>query len=312
MIYIMLSKMACIPLEQLVYVAMKYTINQFRKEYSNEDICLDKIFEMRYSKIPCCPQCSQQTTFKRIPGRRAYQCSDKDCQYQLYPTAGTVFEKTRTSLVDWFYVIYLMTSTRNGVSAKEIERQLGVTYKTAWRMGHQVRKLMSNGSELLTGTVEVDEAYIGGNPKNMHTKKQEKLLGRGIKKQPIVSIVQRGGEVRSFVVDNVGSGGIYKLITDNVEKGSKLITDGFTSYKWVGMQYEHIAVKHNNDRVTVGEKHTNTVEGFFSHLKRTISGTHIHVSRQHLQAYANECSFRYSNRGLGQMMFKMILGRCVS
>lgn len=100
---------------------MKFTINQFRKEYPNDDVCLDVIFKLRYAKIPCCPQCSQATEFKRIAGRRCYQCGDKDCQYQLYPTAGTVFENTRTSLVDWFYAMYLMTSTRNGVSAKELQ-----------------------------------------------------------------------------------------------------------------------------------------------------------------------------------------------
>jgi transposase len=290
----------------------KYTINEFRKEYPSDDVCLDTLFKLRYTAVPCCPCCSQETTFKRVKGRRCYQCSDKDCQYQLYPTAGTVFEKTRTSLTDWFYAIYLMTSTRNGVSAKELERQLGVTYKCAHRMGHQIRKLMGNGGDLLTGVVEVDETYIGGELKNMHKRKSESRLGRGIGKQPLVTIVQRGGDVRSFVVDNVGSGGIYKLITENVEKGSQLITDGFTSYKWVGMQYDHVPVKHNNDRKTAGAKHTNTVEGFFSHLKRTIKGTHIHVSKEHLQKYADECSFRYSHRHEGQMMFHTILGRVVS
>jgi transposase len=290
----------------------KYTINEFRKEYPSDDVCLDILFKLRYTAVPCCPQCSQATTFKRVVGRRCYQCSDKDCQYQLYPTAGTVFEKTRTSLVDWFYAIYLMTSTRNGVSAKELERQLGVTYKCAHRMGHQIRKLMGNGGDLLTGVVEVDETYIGGELRNMHKRKSDSRLGRGIGKQPLVTIVQRGGQVRSFVVDNVGSGGIYKLITENVEKGSQLITDGFTSYKWVGMQYDHVAVKHNNERKTVGAKHTNTVEGFFSHLKRAIKGTHIHVSKEHLQKYADECSFRYSHRHEGQRMFHTILGRVVS
>jgi transposase len=291
---------------------MKYTINQFKKEYPNDDVCLDKLFQLRYSSIPCYPCCSQQTTFKRIAGRRAYQCSDKDCQYQLYPTAGTVFEKTRTSLVDWFYVIYLMTSTRNGVSAKEIERQLGVTYKCAWRMGHQIRKLMASGSVLLGGTVEVDEAYVGGNPKNKHAKKHKEDLGRGKGKQPIVAMVQRNGEVRSFVTGNVGSGNMYSIITENIEKGSRLITDGFTGYKWVGRQYDHISVKHQPGFITQGDKHTNSVEGFFSHLKRTISGTHIHVSPKHLQLYADECSFRYSHRHDGQQMFHRILGRVVA
>lgn len=289
----------------------KYTISEFRAQFPNDDVCLDTIFKLRYAKIPCCPRCSQQTTFKRIKGRRAYQCSDKDCQYQLYPTAGTVFEKTRTSLSNWFYVIYLMTSTRNGVAAKEIQRQIGVTYKCAWRMGHQVRKLMASNNELLTGIVEVDETYIGGMIKNKHAKKQSEIqaTGRGKDKKPVVTIVQRNGEVRSFVVDNVGSAGIYDIITKNVAVGAKLITDGFTSYNWVGRQYEHIPVKHDDNYITYGDKHTNSVEGFFSHLKRTIKGTHIHVGTGHLQKYADECSFKYSHRGKGQQMFFSILER---
>lgn len=179
---------------------MKYTINQFRNEYSSDDVCLDTIFKLRYAKMPCCPQCSQQTTFKRIPGRRSYQCSDKDCQYQLYPTAGTVFEKTRTPLKDWFYVIYLMTSTRNGVSGKEIERQLGVTYKCAWRMGHQIRKLMSMNDEILSGIVEVDETYIGGKAKFKHKSFRENnnMNSKGsktINKIGVIALVERNGHI---------------------------------------------------------------------------------------------------------------------
>jgi hypothetical protein len=292
---------------------MKYTINQFRKEYPTDDVCLDVIFKMRYAKMPCCPQCSQQTEFKRIPGRRCYQCSDKDCQYQLYPTAGTVFESTRTPLVDWFFVIYLMTSTRNGVAAKEIQRQLGVTYKTAWRMGHHVRMLMEHGSDLLTGVIEADECYIGNNPKNVHRKKYIEQYGRGRDMAPVIAMVERNtGEVRCVAPEKVDGRSIYDAVTGNVQRGERLITDAHSGYKWVGRQYKHTSIKHVAGYITEGEKHTNTVEGFFSHLKRTIKGTHIHVSRKHLQKYANECSFRYTHRNEGQLMFHTILERVVA
>src|ERR1700681_22867 len=178
----------------------KYTINQFRAQYPNDDICLDTIFKLRYTAMPCCPCCSQATTFKRIKGRRAYQCSDKDCQYQLYPTAGTVFEKTRTSLVDWFYAIYLMTSTRNGVAAKELQRQLGVTYKCAWRIGHQLRELMAardkaTTPEKLSGHVEIDETWVGGKIKG---KNRPKTDGKTV----VMGLVQRGGAFKGHVVDD--------------------------------------------------------------------------------------------------------------
>ncbi len=291
---------------------MKYTINQFRKEYPNDDVCLDMIFKMRYAKMPCCPQCAQQTTFKRIAGRRCYQCSDKDCQYQLYPTVGTVFEKTRTSLVDWFYVIYLMTSTRNGVSAMEIQRQLGVTYKCAWRMGHQIRALMASGNDILSGVVETDEWYYGGRQKNKHKKEREKLKkGALVNKVPVVAMLERGGNIITKVMDEATGVTIKPIINDSVAKGSVIITDGFGAYYGLNEAYQHEIVNHTQDEFVRGAFHTNSVEGFFSHLSRTISGTHIAVSKKYLPSYVNECAFKYVHRKQGQLMFHTILERVV-
>lgn len=289
---------------------MKYTVNEFRAEYSNDSVCLDKIFKLRYEKMPCCPQCSQQTTFKRIKGRRAYQCSDKDCQYQLYPTAGTVFEKTRTSLVDWFYVIYLMTSTRNGVSAKEIERQLGVTYKCAFRMGHQVRKLMVQEPGLLKGVIEIDETYIGGDRKNKHKSIREASKIKGyMEKTPLLTMLERDGRIISKVLDVSTGETIRPVVLNNIEEGSQIITDGFKAYMTLEKKFKHEIVNHAADEWGKGKIHTNTVEGFFSQLKRTIKGTHLHVSVKHMQSYVDECSFRYVHRKRGQEMFDLILNR---
>lgn len=294
---------------------MKYTINQFRKQYPNDDVCLDAIFELRYTKVPCCPQCSQQTTFKRVKDRRSYVCSDKDCQYQLYPTAGTVFEKTRTSLTDWFYVIYLMTSTRNGVSAKEIQRQLGVTYKCAWRMGHQIRKLMSVNDVILSGIIEADEVYIGGKSTFKHKKQRDAMNANGtgaINKTPIFTLLQRNGSIINKVLDKAEGATLKPIIAEFVEKDSTLITDGFGGYSGLKSAYNHEIVNHDKDEyVKAGKIHTNTVEGYFSHLKRMIGGTHIHVSKKHLLKYANEHSFRYIHRDKGQEMFHIILNQAV-
>jgi transposase len=291
----------------------KYTINQFRKEFANDDVCLDRLFAMRYKSQPCCPQCSQETTFKRIPGRRSYQCSDSHCQYQLYPTAGTIFEKTRTSLADWFYAIYLMTSTKNGVAAKEIQRQIGVTYKCAFRMMHLIRKLMqTSDGEKMMGIVEVDETYITSNPKNKHAWKQTKDNSKDRTKS-ILAMVERNGKVVTQVIANASVPQISPYMSKNIDRSATLITDSHGSYKFIGKTFfEHIAVKHSKtdgkvQYVTHGFKHTNSVEGFFAHLKRTIMGTHISVSAQHLQAYADECAFRYTHRKAGQLMFFKIL-----
>ncbi|HEY4323603.1 MAG TPA: IS1595 family transposase [Mucilaginibacter sp.] len=297
---------------------MKYTINEFRKEYPNDDVCLDVIFKLRYAKMPCCPCCSQVTEFKRITGRRCYQCSDKDCQYQLYPTAGTVFEKTRTSLVDWFYAMYLMTSTRNGVAAKELERQLGVTYKTAWRMGHCIRLLMDNGNDLLTGVIEADETFIGGKNKNMHKAKRDKMNANGtgtINKIPVLAVLERGGEVRTKVLKHNKDANMttmVPMVRDNVVAGSVLVTDGHGAYRVLAGEYSHEVVSHGEDEYVRGTFHTNTIEGYFSHLKRMISGTHIQVSQKYLQAYVNEHSFRYVHRKEGQLMFKRMLSKIVA
>jgi len=296
---------------------MKYTINQFRKEYPNDDVCLDAIFKMRYSQMPCCPQCHQETKFRRITGRRAYQCSDKDCQYQLYPTAGTVFEKTRTSLRDWFYAIYLMTSTRNGVAAKELERQLGVTYKTAWRMGHQIRKLMAETGlgTPLSGIVEADETYIGGKAGNKHKVQRTRynMNAKGINspnKVAVFAMLERNGNIKATIIPQATTDIIAPIMNENIKDGSKVITDSWMAYNFLKRSsYKHTVVDHKNDQFTKGSKHTNSVEGFFSHLKRTIKGTHIKVSRKYMQRYVDECAFKYVHRLKGQKMFDAILNR---
>lgn len=292
----------------------RYTINEFRAEFSNDDVCLDRILKLRYTKQPCCPQCSQETTFKRIKGRRAYQCSDKDCQYQLYPTAGTVFEKVRTPLANIFYVIYLMTSTRNGVSAKEIERQLGVTYKCAWSLGHRIRKLMAQGDALLSGIVEVDETVIGGKSKFKHKSYREKNKMNSkrkgdysVNKVVVMALLERGGNITTRILD--GQTPFKSIVYKHVGLGSTVMTDSATSYKGLQGSFQHGIVQHNKDEYAVGERHTNTIEGFFSHLKRTIKGTHIHVSAGHMQKYIDECAFKYVHRKQGQEMFYSILGK---
>lgn len=294
---------------------MRYTVNDFRKEFPNDEVCLEFLFKKRLSDQPCCPQCSQETEFKRIPGRRCYQCSDKDCQYQLYPTAGTIFEKTRTPLTDWFYAIYLMTSTRNGVAAKELQRQLGVTYKCAFRMGHQIRKLMKgNKPVILSGIVEVDEKYHGGSIKNKSKTKRKQFEKSGkqfLDKVPLLTMLERGGQIVTVVLDNPrpSTGDLRPLINKHVEKGTQLITDGLHAYKALKDEYNHEIVNHAQDEYVRGKLHTNTVEGFFSQIERTVFGTHIYISPKYLNSYAGECAFRYIHREKGQLMFHTILNQ---
>ncbi len=279
---------------------MKYTIQQFRKDYPNDAACLDKIFQLRFGKLEACPCCGVvDAKFRRITTRRSYQC--RECYYQIYPTAGTVFERTRTPLTYWFYAMYLMVVTRNGVSAKELERQLGVTYKTAFRMANCIRELMreKEGKKLM-GFVEMDETYVGPRTEHKGRNNTEKAV--------VFAMVQRLGNVVAKQVPNAQKATLFPIIEQNVDKSAKVMTDEFKTYVNLNeLGYQHKAIKHQLRLYREGEVSTNTVEGFFSQLKRMIFGTHIHVSKKHLGRYLNECAFRYNNRNNGGGMFDALI-----
>jgi transposase-like protein len=244
-----------------------------------------------------------------VDKRRCYFCNS--CDAQFYPTAGTIFEKTTTPLVDWMYIMYLFTTTRNGVSAKEIERTLGVTYKCAWRMGHKIRELIGViGVEKLKGIVEADECFIGQKAKNMHRKKREVAVGYRERMANVFGAVERDGNVVAMLVSDTKSATLFPVIENIIEKGATIYTDKSTSYDSMPDKFSHDSVDHNRGQyVKDGVVHTNNIENFWSNLKRTIKGTHIHVSHKHIQKYINECAFRYNNRDSADTMFEMILSK---
>ena len=280
---------------------MKYPIMQFLKDYPSDEACLDKILELRYGSSPACPGCNRKTTFHRIKKRRAYAC--QFCGHHIYPCVGTPFEKSRTSLRLWFYAMYLFTATRHGVSGKELERQLGVTYKTAWRMADKLRELMKQAQqkESMSGHVEVDEAYFGGRSKGK--------VGRGAKgKTPVLGMAQRKGRIKAMVVPDIKTKTILPLIRDSIEKGTTVYSDQLNIYDGIsGMGYDHKRIMHSYGVYVRGDIHTNTVEGFWSLMKRSIRSTHIHVSRKHLPKYISEFSFRYNNRKQPNSMFERLV-----
>ena len=279
---------------------MRFTLNEFRKRFPNDDACLEEIMRHRYGDVKVCPSCKSETKFHRVKSRRCYEC--QWCGYQVYPTKGTPFEKTSTPLSSWFYVIYKMTSTRSGVSAKEVERELGVTYKCAWRMCHQVRLLMAGkGIETLRGHVEVDETYSGG---RRHGKR-----GRGAEgKTPVFGMLEREGGIVARVVENVRKKTLMPLMEMHIEKGTKVSSDELKSYNGVAAAgYEHGTVNHSQEQYVNGEHHTQSIEGFWSRLKLSIRGTHIHVSKQHLQKYVDEFAFRFNHREQPALMFDLAL-----
>lgn len=281
---------------------MKYTILRFFEQFPTDDACLEHLFRLRFGKSHPCTGCKKPGNWSRVRGRKMYACSW--CGKQLAPTAGTVFHKSDTSLRLWFHAVFLMSQSRNGVSAKELERQLGVTYKTAWRIGQQIRKLMTQGADLFGGTNEMDETYVGGVAKGKR--------GRGAsKKTPVFGISNReSGQVYAKVVENVRASTLMPLVREKVAIGSRVMTDELSSYKKsASMGYNHETIQHAAKEYVRGDVTTNSIEGFWSNLKRGLDGTHHSVSPRHLQKYLDEFVFRWNHRASEEHLFDLMLKR---
>ena len=257
-------------------------------DFPDDESCLDFIFKNRWPKGLTCPNCESKD-FYHVKGRKSYACK---CGYQVSPTEGTIFHKSSTLLTLWFHAIFLMSQSKNGVAAKELERQLGVTYKCAWRMARQIRLLMSEDDGPLGDNeiVELDETYVGGKAKGKR--------GRGAaKKTPVFGAVERGGRLKTKVVLNVRKITLNPIIEQMVTKDAVIVTDESNSYNDVKKSgHLHESINHSKGQYVDGDVHTNTIEGFWSQFKRSVHGTYHSVSRKHLQLYLDEFSFRYSHR----------------
>lgn len=290
-------------------VTKTYTIVQFRKDYQNDSDCLDKIFKIRFGDLSICPVCNKESSFKRVIDRQCYQCSK--CANQIYPCAGTPFEKTRTSLLTWFYVIYLFTASKNGISAYEVQRQIGGSYKTAWRMLKQIRILLTDQDDnKFSGIIELDETFVGGKNKNRHKdKKVKNSQGRSFKdKTPILGMVDRiMKQVKCFVIPDTKRETIQPFIKQYIYKGSTLMTDEWTAYRGLNREYDHQFVDHSKGIYSIDDVTSNRVENLWSVLKRTLKGSYIQVSKHYLQLYANEVVFRQNNRNSKEPIFDCLL-----
>jgi transposase len=244
----------------------KFTITQFRAAYPDEATCLHKIFQLRYNNLVC-PKCEGIKEFTPVKDRRSYQCPC--CGHQIYPTKETIFEKTTTPLTYWFYAISLQTTTRNGVAAKELERQLNICHKTALRMSHQIKILMagSKDKEPFDGVIMADESFIGGLNKNRHAdKKVAKSQGRSCKdKTPVFGMVDLKGNISAHVVSDTTGNTLKGLIDKHVDKeNSIVVTDEWVGYSKLEAEYKHVIINHLSGKYVRGGFHTNTVA---QHLK---------------------------------------------
>jgi hypothetical protein len=248
-----------------------------------------------------------------VEGRRSYFCPN--CGFQVYPTKDTVFEKTTTPLTDWFLIIFMQCTTRNGVSAKEVERTLNVCYKTALRMCHQIKILMADKHlGKLVGKVQIDESYFGMKLANKHAKERKAIYDAGGNKHDnkigVMGFLSEDKKLRFEVMTDAKS--FKQRVRANVDKKSILVTDSHLGYKGLDISYiKHEVLNHFENEFKRGEFTTNGIENAWSNLKRTIKGTHIHVSAKHLQKYVDEVAFRLMNRDRQDEMFDIILSHVV-
>ena len=282
-------------------MANMFTVTDFFKRFPDDDSCLGHLMSIRFGFELDCPKCNKHGKFSRIRKQPAYQCAW--CGHHIHPMADTPFHRSRTPLQKWFYAMYLFTTSRHGVPAKELQRQLGVTYKCAWRMGHEIRKYMAgiDGDDGLSGHVEVDETYVGG--------RRPGVRGRGAAGKTVVfGMLERDGDVMTCVVPNVKGCTLHPIIEDKIAKGSTVSSDELATYKALGRKgYAHGTVEHGAEEWVRGIHHVNSIEGFWSQIKRSIHGTHIHVSKQHMSKYLGEFEYRYNMRGNPEFMFSRLL-----
>lgn len=281
---------------------LRYTLKDFQKNFPDDNACLEWLKAYRWPSGIHCEKCDKVTKHHLMSTRRSFSC--QECGNHVHPTAGTIFHKSTTPLTTWFYVAFLMAKTRGGISAKQVERETGVTYKTAWRMCNLIRRMLNEDSDPFSGEVEVDESYFGG--RNKGGKR-----GRGSEnKTPVVGIAQRKGKVKVVTVPDTKSMTIMPIIEQSVEMGTQVYTDEYPIYnRLTRMGYTHGKVLHSRKVYVMGNVHTNTIEGFWSLCKNGIRGVFHSVSPKYLQSYLNEYAFRYNHRDDVTPMFLTFLRR---
>jgi transposase len=277
-------------------------IRDFQKRFPDENTCLNHLMRTRFGERLTCFKCLKEATYYRVAARRCFEC--EHCGYQVYPTAGTPFESTRTPLRDWFYVMFLFCASRNGVAAKEVERRLGVTYKTAWRMCRLIRAYMGyvDGDTPIGGpgggVVEADKTFIGG-----------KDEAGGDDKAVVLGMVERGGDVITRPIMDRTARTVHPHIVRNVRKGSRIVTDEAAAFRSLTERhgFDHETVDHSMEEWVRGDVHTNTIEAFWANVKRGINRTYVWVSKKYLQTYLREFEYRHNLRHAPYLMFDCLL-----
>jgi transposase-like protein len=274
----------------------------YRPEFIDADKAREWLEARLWKNGPICPHCGSVNEATLMQGKShrpgLYQCNE--CRDPFTVTVGTLYERSHIPLNKWLAATHLMMASKKGISAMQVHRMLGISYKTAWFLCHRIREsLRETNPDLLGGSgkiVETDETYVGGKDHNKHANKRTHVRG-GSQKEAVVSLVERGGSVRSHHVADITSKNLSKVLMEQIDKDSHLVTDQSRIYPAIGREFAaHSTVNHGIGEYVRGGIHTNTIEGYFSILKRGIFGTYHHVSAEHLKRYLAEFDFRYNER----------------
>jgi transposase-like protein len=278
------------------------TLLEAVRYFSDLDVATEFVAKMRWPDGPVCPKCGG-VEYSYLTTRRLWKC--KSCKKQYSVKVGTIFEDSALGLDKWLPAVWLIANSKNGISSHELGRALGTTQKSAWFMLHRIRLAMQSGSfEMLSGTVEVDETFIGGKARNMHKADRRRKFGAATKgmnpatgKTPVLGMIERDGKVRVRVVDNTKGRTLKSYVRDNIDSGASIYTDALPSYSGLDADYDHRVVDHA-ERYVDGNVHTNYMENFWALLKRGLHGTYISVQPFHLFRYLDERTFTFNMRDL--------------
>lgn len=265
------------------------------RHFDTEAKCAEYLAKKRWNGNPTCPKCGHGSVYELKGKTKRYKCAG--CREQFSVRVGTIFEASPIKLQTWFLAIYLVTAHKKGISSLQLGRDLNVTQKTAWFMLHRIRYAMGmEPSEQLDGTVEVDETYVGGNERNKQLSKRAKGMHGGKGKAAVLGMMERGGKVMARHTADTEKKTLLPLIHAAIMKGTTVCTDEFPAYKSLRRVYDHQTVKHSAEEYVRGMIHTNSIEGFWSLLKRGIVGIYHFTSEKHLQKYVDEFVYRYNSR----------------
>ncbi len=274
-------------------------IFDFQNEFSNEEKCRTYLEQQRWNGTPACPFCGS-INVHRFPNGKIFKCREKECRSKFSVTVGTIYENTKIPLTKWFLATYILSVHSKGISSLQLANWIGVTQKTAWHLNHRIREMLKeNAPELLDGIVEVDETYVGGSESNKHKSKRN-ASARVSGKTMVFGAVERGGKVVTKIIPNTTAESLIAAVEENVAEGAIMVSDENKGYKKLNKKYRHVKVNHSKGEYVRGAAWTNTIEGFWSLLKRQIDGIHHSVSPQHLHRYCNESTFRYNRKKVTQ------------